>query len=143
MQQEVGRRNKWVRAHGYTDREAYVFTYYTGGTRMNMCMSQVVWFRKNGVGVIMITFFWRAPFVIDEGVMQREMSLYMRGRHGVSRNITVVQTRKNKGSEGVLVEMQSAFRLGERPSSDEMQQWLEELDQFDLTAFETTDTDAA
>lgn len=143
MSQEVGRRNRWIHAHGYTDREAYVFTYYTGGTRMNMCMSQAVWFKKDGIGVIMITFFWRVPFVIEEVSMQMEMSLYMRGRHGASRNITVINTRKNKGSKGVLVEMQSTFRLGERPSSDEMQRWLEELDQFDLSAFETADTDAA
>lgn len=137
----MGRINRWIRARGYADREAYVYTYYTGGTKMNLYMSQATWFSKSGRGVMSIVFYWRSPYELDYVALQKGMCDYMRERHGAERQITVITPLSLYAGRRVI-ELQTTFRFDERPSEEEMQRWLDNLNDYDLFAFRVDISDA-
>ena len=127
-------KGKWLRSREYSDREAFKYVYYTGGTRMNLYISNAVWFTKGGRGVITITVYWRSPYELDTVSLKKELIAHWRETRGMQECISILRPLSLYNGRRVY-QWEVTYRQDERPSNEEIRLVFEELDVYDIQRY--------
>ena len=122
---------KWKKSREYSDREAYLWTYFTGGTRNALYIPNAIWFQKAGKGVMTVIMYWRSRYELNPTTLRQDLSTYVRQLFQ-QRSLISIFTPLSLFKGHRVYQWEVTFEVPTRPTNEEMQAFFQHLDNFPL-----------